>query len=163
MSWAGPKCVRSSVSPAIRRRPVSDELWGCGTRSSASSPTVRCSVNFRAGSSKRCRRTTPVFVASLDRDGNGRPETYRTGFWRERSGRHGTFLAVYDPVHGDQAVITASAAADEVIRYDWDIGVFLSWHNGDLHVANCNCPRRGDVHYRDGRLTVTWTGPESFE
>jgi len=109
------------------------------------------------------RNADAGFVVSLDKDGNGRPETYRTGFWRERSGRKGTFLAVFDPVRGDQAVITGSAAVDESFQFDWESGVFMSWWDGRFQVANCNCPRHGEIEYRDGRLTVTWTGADSFE
>ena len=88
------------------------------------------------------------YTADLDR--NGRPETYRVGYWSnpiDGHERYGTFISVFE---GDKQRGVTFDTHDQ-----WR---FLSWHDldepgGVLAAASCNCPG-SKVRYRHGHLTV---------
>ena len=87
------------------------------------------------------------FVTDRDVDGDGQSETYRTGYWH-KGDRDGTFLVVFDRGRQRDLVDTTDPRGD---------GVFMSWHDGTLVVADCNCAADGRVDYALGKLRVTWS------
>ena len=101
-------------------------------------------AQYTAGQLREMRRNRAGFVVSLDLDGDGRRETYRTGHWRRDYRYEGTFLVVFEANKQKDLIVTG------------DGGTFMSWLDGGLILSDCNCPRAGHVSYRNGKLKVDW-------
>ena len=89
------------------------------------------------------RRDGAGFATTLDLDGDGVPETYRTGFW-QKGEEDGDFLVVFEDGWQRDLIDTRDEAT------------FLSWRSGFLTVSGCNCAIIGDVRYAGKRLRIDW-------
>lgn len=87
-----------------------------------------------------------AFHAWADLDHNGVPESYRTGYFRQREGQVGLFLVAFE--RGKQLALWTETGPSRDVLWISTRNGFSLWH--------CNCPETGSVSLAHGRLSVRW-------